>query len=318
MKRIGYIQGARIKGSIDLGPGGSMNAPGGFIGLFSYGFGNIYYVDAATGLDTNSGESPQAPLKTLAAAYAKCVDGHEDYIILRGNFLDSALTIQKSKLHIHGLLGAYGQSYLTRIQSGDSATGPTLLIQAIDVEIGNLQVQGNRDPGKHYAAIFADGGEPGHDGSRSHIHDIVIPMMTPSAANYCTGIHLVGNRHTVERAIIENSDVGILIDEDGGVTTYRTVLSDIIMRACNIGLHVFAESEAVGQSPLMAQDLFIDGAQAFAPGRAITLDGTSGHDSFLRAHMQGYGNEAATITKGNGKYTDCTFTGATGISGPLT
>lgn len=318
MKKIGYISGNRIKGPVNLGPGGSINAPGGFIGGFSYGFGNIYYVDAVTGLDSNSGESPQAPLLTLAAAYAKCVDGHEDYIVVRGNF-GEAITIQKSKLHLIGLLGGYGQSQLSRISSpAASVTGATILIQALDVEIANLQAMGLRDVGKHYPAIFADGGEPGHDGSRSYIHDVVIPMMTPSATLYCTGIHLVGNRHTVEHALIENSDIGILIDEDGGVPTHRTVLSDIIMRACNVGLHVFAEVEAVGQSPLMAADLFIDGAQAFAPDRAIKLDGTSGHDSFLRAHMQGYGNEAATITKGNGKYTDCTFAGATGISTPLT
>lgn len=315
MKRIGYIQGARIKGSVNLGSGGSLNAPGGFIGAFSFGFGNIYYVDAAVGLNTNDGLSPQKPLLTLAAALAKCVDGHEDYIVARGNFTDSALTITKSKVHLIGLLGGYGQSYLTQIQSGASATGATILIQAIDVEIANLRVMGNRDPGFHYPAILADGA---NSGTRSHIHDVTVPMLTPSGTQYCHGIHLVGDRHTVERCLIENSDVGILIDETGGVTTYRIVLSNIVIRACDIGLSIQAVSEAVGRHGVIGEDLHIDGNGANAVNRAIIVGGLGGYPSFLRAHMCGYGaNQAATVTVGNGKFSDCTWAGLTGVSAAM-
>lgn len=281
-----------------------------------FGTGTKYFVDADNGLDTNTGRSWSKALLTLAAAHTKCVDGNDDVIIARGNFSDSAITITKSKVHLFGIMGkGPNQSYLTRISSGASATGATILIQAYDVEVAYLQVMGNRDDGLHYPAIFADGY---NGGTRANIHDVFIPMLTPSATQYCHGIHLAGDRHTVAHAIIENSDIGILINEEGGVTTYRIVLEDIKMRACNIGLHISADSGTTGRYGVAAQDLHIDGFGAYAANLAILVDGVTHNPAILRAHMSGYGaDQAGTVTMGTGKFSDCTWAGLTGVSTAL-
>ena len=45
---------------------------------------NIYVVDPANGSDSNSGDRWTKPLASLAAAYAKCVDGQHDVVPAEG------------------------------------------------------------------------------------------------------------------------------------------------------------------------------------------------------------------------------------------
>lgn len=314
MKRIGYISGGRIKGSVNLGGGGSLNAPGGIIGFLGYGFGDIFYADSEIGSSSYDGLSPtvngdSGPKATLAQAYALCEDGKDDYIIARGSFSDSALTIAKSKLHIIGLqvAGAH-RSYLTRIQSGDSASGATLLIQARDVEIAHLQVMGNRDAGKHYPAIFADGD---NGGTRAYIHDCFIPMLTPSGTQYCDGIDLLGDRHTVERCVIDSCIIGVLV-KSGVQATYEIMINDNIFYACDVGIEFRNLQESTGQFGGEAKFNEMNAQGANSEDRAIKVGGSGGSPTLSYNIVSGY---TTPFTKGsarliNNYYNDGTAGGA--------
>lgn len=281
MKRIGYIKGARIRGPVDLGPGGSLNAPGGIVGLFSFGFGNIYYVDATNGDDDNDGLSPQTPLLTITAGLAKCTDGNDDYVIIRGNFSES-FTVSKSKVHLLGLKNGRGKEYLTRINPGSGATGPTILIQAQDVEIADMIVIGHRDT--HEPAIFADGA---NSGTRSHIHGCFITgVMTPDGTHYHIGIHVAGDRHVVEYNEIDQCSIGILVDEEGGVTTYEILIINNYLGACDIGIQISATSEGTGKQGVIIDDNVLDAAGAYSESIGIYIQ-PLGHTALLTRNLVG-------------------------------
>lgn len=77
-------------------------------GGFSVGAGDVYWVKVG-GDDTADGRDPNHPLATRAAAYAKCVSGHNDYIIDMGPSITGlvaaspTLVIAKDMVHLIGL-----------------------------------------------------------------------------------------------------------------------------------------------------------------------------------------------------------------------
>ncbi len=54
--------------------------------------GNVYWVEAGTGQDGNDGSSPATALKTLNAALGRCVEGHNDVVLLCGQSNTAGLT----------------------------------------------------------------------------------------------------------------------------------------------------------------------------------------------------------------------------------
>lgn len=88
--------------------------------------GNAYFVDATNGLDSNSGESIDKPVKTLSVAYAKCVDGHNDVVYVLGGSSalsqTAAFTWAKSYTHLVGLAAPTRVSMRARITQASTAT----------------------------------------------------------------------------------------------------------------------------------------------------------------------------------------------------
>lgn len=74
--------------------------------------GQTYYVDGVGGSDNNEGKSYGAPLLTIAAALAKCVDGNHDYIFVLDYWRPSGETwpipITKDIIHLIGVGGRPG------------------------------------------------------------------------------------------------------------------------------------------------------------------------------------------------------------------
>lgn len=66
----------------------------------------IFFVDAATGSDSNPGTNLKAPLATIAAAYALCTTNQNDTVVVLGaassNTLSAALTWAKNYTHLVG------------------------------------------------------------------------------------------------------------------------------------------------------------------------------------------------------------------------
>jgi hypothetical protein len=78
-------------------------------GLASPFVGNAYYVDPVNGSDGNEGDDPTAPMKTLATAYAKTTDNHNDVVFLIGSPTAhepaATITWANSYTHLVGLSG---------------------------------------------------------------------------------------------------------------------------------------------------------------------------------------------------------------------
>jgi hypothetical protein len=68
---------------------------------------DVFFVDPVNGSDSNPGRSFEAPLKTVAAAYAKCVgDQHDTVVMLSGDTADNpaaAINWSKDYTHLVGL-----------------------------------------------------------------------------------------------------------------------------------------------------------------------------------------------------------------------
>jgi len=67
--RVGRIAAERIWGNLDLGPGHTINAPGGYFGPPIFGLGGVaYYVDGVDGDDSKDGLSWANAVKTIQQA----------------------------------------------------------------------------------------------------------------------------------------------------------------------------------------------------------------------------------------------------------
>ncbi len=82
-----------------------------FRALFGASFvvGNTYYLNPLTGSDTSGNGSSAAPYATLAVAYAACVSGHNDVVVLIGDGgttatarVNTAFTWSKNATHLLG------------------------------------------------------------------------------------------------------------------------------------------------------------------------------------------------------------------------
>lgn len=101
-------------------------------GLFALGLppiGAVYYLDPANGADTNDGRSPTAAFATLAAAYAVCVAGKNDTIVLIGDGattatarVDAAFDWAKNATHLVGISSGVNVSNRARIAPTGSTT----------------------------------------------------------------------------------------------------------------------------------------------------------------------------------------------------
>jgi hypothetical protein len=93
---------------------------------------NIYLVDSTNGNTTNKGDNYKKPLSTIAAAYAKCVDGQHDVVLVlagaSGNNLSAALTWSKSYTHLVGMCAPTHAAQRARIFQLSTLTGASPLL----------------------------------------------------------------------------------------------------------------------------------------------------------------------------------------------
>ena len=91
---------------------------------------NIYFVDPANGSDSNPGTSRQNPMKTVLAAYNKCVSGQNDIVAYiagtSGETLTAAFTWSKSYTHLVGLVAPVRTAQRARIFAPATGTQPVL------------------------------------------------------------------------------------------------------------------------------------------------------------------------------------------------
>lgn len=91
--------------------------------------GKYFFVNPASGLDGNQGNSPQAALQTLTDAYDQCVAGRNDVVILIGDGstaatarLSSTLVWAKNATHLCGITAPSFEAQRARISTVSGAT----------------------------------------------------------------------------------------------------------------------------------------------------------------------------------------------------
>lgn len=91
--------------------------------------GNVYYLNPVNGNDTTGDGSSAKPYKTLATAYAACVSGNNDVVVLIGDGsttatarVDAAFTWAKNATHLLGICSPTLMSQRARIAPTASTT----------------------------------------------------------------------------------------------------------------------------------------------------------------------------------------------------
>jgi hypothetical protein len=110
--------------------------------------GNIYVLDVINGSDASGDGSFQAPFASLAQAYAQCVSGNNDIVLLVGNGatsatarLSAAFTWAKNATHLIGMASPVLISQRARIApvSGTAAFTPFFTISGSGCLFQNIQ-----------------------------------------------------------------------------------------------------------------------------------------------------------------------------------
>jgi hypothetical protein len=104
-------------------------------------FGNVYWVDATDGHDTNDGLSKETAVKTIAAAYALTTTNNHDVILLSGyaaHAVTSMLDISKNRVHFVGLdlRGGYGMGARARVTMGVTTAAADIAVMK-NTGVGN-------------------------------------------------------------------------------------------------------------------------------------------------------------------------------------
>ena len=133
-----------------LNAGIDVDGPGGLIQfnqqvLFNQGAssvigrGNIYYLDAANGSDSNNGKTPTQAFLTLATAYAALTTNNNDILFILDQGTDetytTAITWAKNHCHVVGIGGP----------QGGVEKGVQLIGNSVVTTTGHLTISGNNN-----------------------------------------------------------------------------------------------------------------------------------------------------------------------------
>ena len=168
----------------------------------------IYFVDPAVGNDNNSGLSPDQPLDTVAAAYAKTVSKQGDIVFLLGDgsttgtARDAAIVWANSNTHLIGVT-APARNKRARISPPTTDTDvdaytPYITLSGSGCVFANFSLfQGNTEDAKASVGILLSG-------NQNYLYNVDI--LTGAAANQgdeaCYQLQITGSENVVERCQI--------------------------------------------------------------------------------------------------------------------
>jgi hypothetical protein len=94
-------------------------------------FGDVFYVDATNGSDSNTGKTPDEAFATISAANAAATSNNHDVILISAyasHAQTAMLEVSKSRLHFVGtdLRGGFGMGARTRVTMGVTAAATDL------------------------------------------------------------------------------------------------------------------------------------------------------------------------------------------------
>ena len=167
---------------------------------------NIYVVDPTTGVgsDSNDGDRWGKPLATLSAAYAKCVSGQHDTVLLVASAQAvnelAAITWSKNLTHLVGLGARTHAAQRTRITCGANGLSPFVTVSGYGCMFDNLYVWQGRD---HATTL--------------------LNVSVTGQRNLFRNIHFAGGGHATQAV-------------DGGASLYVNGGSENLFEDCTVGV----------------------------------------------------------------------------------
>lgn len=126
--------------------------------------GNIWYVNADAGSDSNVGNTPNTAFATLAAAYAAATTNNNDIIVLSGNashVVGAMIDWTKSRIHVIGT-GNYGASTTQSTKVVMNVTTATTDLYAVKLtgnrnSFSNIKFISNNTLAQHLSPVYSGG-----------------------------------------------------------------------------------------------------------------------------------------------------------------
>lgn len=191
-------------------------------------FGDVYWVDATDGLDTNPGNRPGAPFKSTEKALEECTDWNNDVIWHKGyEALDAGITVDVNKLSLlgWGYMGSNPHYPETgSIARTDAEDAPVLTVDAEFVEIAGLAFAAEwvTDGTAGQSALLV-----GNGANKAYIHNCFFPDW--NIASQTAGLDITGAHYTVVEdctfhSVYGNMDAGIYIESAASMPAYTKIL----------------------------------------------------------------------------------------------
>ncbi len=164
----------------------------------------IFIVDPANGSDSNPGLTFQKPLKSLAAAYAKCTTNQNDVVLMipgpTGDNPTAAITWSKSYTHLIGLSGNLpGMGQRCRIVNhADNDLAVLFTLSGSGCIIKNVQFFDGKDKNEDGACVLVSGG-------RNYFENVFVAGMghaTPGGRAGSYSLKVSGEENTFKNCTI--------------------------------------------------------------------------------------------------------------------
>lgn len=194
-----------------------------------FGAGKVFFVNGSTGLDSNDGDDPENPLKTVTKALTKCVADRDDYImIIKAGTDTHPIVVDVKRVHIIGVTGPtalVGPGYISGAAAG-------FRISADDVEIAGLN-------------LFADATHPGIEIAaaeycwRLWVHHCRFGITLPTQDGIVKAAG--GVTEGPVGALIEDNIFGQEIGRDGirvAAPTYTVFRNNLFMYHVGVGINI--------------------------------------------------------------------------------
>lgn len=272
-----------------------------------------FLVDTVNGSDSNDGESWEAPLKSIEAAFAKCTaDRHDTILFLANDTADNpaaAIDWNKDYTHLVGIgceLPGVGQRCRI-VGTAALDLSQVITFSATGCIVKNVQIYNGND-------AAADSGAAIVSGSRNYFENVMFAGMahaTPGARAGCYSLSLTGSENAFKRCSIglqtiirAQANAELLIS---GTDCMRNKFIQCELLSWSVTAGKLLVKFAAGSVPWSTQfeDCLFNNLDMTAGGAdGASIDNAIGDSSTAKHHI---------ILRGNN-----TFVGCTGIADTVT
>ncbi len=210
--------------------------------------GDAYFVDPVNGSDGNLGDDSAAPMKTVTAAYARCINNHNDAVVMLpatgGDTLAAAITWSKNFTHLIGLSNDLpGMGQRCRVLGG-ATTDLTVLItfSGYGNIIHNIQFYNGADADVANGAVIVSG-------ARNHFTNCMFVGMqhaTPAVRSDCYSLQVTGSED-----YFENCTIGYDSITRGAGESPELLLATGCSKAVFNHCRILTRSETITASPVV-------------------------------------------------------------------